>query len=733
MRGQGRGMAQGEGRRAGRPMKPIDEGLPVTVVVWLRLWRAVVLEPLRAADPPWTLERMSAELSRRAGGERSGGGARGDVSGTAKPTLQRFFAGERVPARDVVQHLLDIAGETLDPPPVRERVGELWRAHRAALRTTFPLLAELYDSLDQRDAARSRAEGLQREKDRLTSDLALSRRQEQRAKALLGHAAAELERAQQATVIQHEEYRRAHAEAGELTVRMREVEVQLEQCRRDLESVEGEIAVLRERERLSGVRSERITELQRSLASVREENEELAQMLRTITRALSEAQRRADEYRALGGQSLEQQDQLTRPGPRSVPDRERQHAAALQAVEHLDEQLRSVSRDLVQARAELIRRDGDLARLVQEHAEEIASLRAGHVLAEADSVLSLALQSLDPAPAVLAPAEDVPAGETTSSPSSVGVAGLPGLAGPDSPPAQERGVSEQEGGPPGERAEADGTAGDPPRPPRPGGTAGRRTAPTRRTAAAGRTSLRRKAGIAAVGLILVAALGLGIGWVLNRSGDDGTEPKDNAKSTSTTASGTASGSPTASSSVTASGSASGSGSAVPGKPAQDPVADIGDQEVNTAAVMKLRPCAKGDATATVSPAENGFSGLQIDIGLQIKAAEAGRVPCRVDAARSRVAITITSAVDDDPAWDSSKCAGGYEGHRWLQVTRSKPAAVDFEWDRIPNDAGCQQNTFAAAGAYLVETTILGKNSQTSFVLEDAGGSDEGGFFGGPTG
>jgi hypothetical protein len=724
-------MAQGEdGRRAGRPMKPIDEGLPVTVVAWLRLWRALVLEPLRAADPPWTLERMSAELSRRAGGERPGGGARGDVSGTAKPTLQRFFAGERVPARDVVQHLLDIAAETLDPPPAREQVTELWRAHRAALHTTFPLLAELYDSLDQRDAARSRAEGLQREKDRLTSDLALSRRQEQRAQALLAHAAAELEHAQQATVIQYEESRRAHAEAGELTVRVRDLEEQLEQCRRDQESVEQEIAVLREREHLSGVRSDRITELQRTLASVWEENEELAQMLRTITRALYDAQRRADEYHALGGQALEQQNQLTRPGPRSVPDRERQYAAALQAVEHLDEQLQTVSHDLAQARAELIRRDGDLARLVQEHAEEIASLRAGHVLAEADSVLSLALQSLDPAPAALPPAEDVPAGETTSAPSSVGVASAPGLAGPDSPPAQERGVREQEGGPPDERAEADVTAGDPPRHPHPGtGTASQTTVPTGETAVS-RTSLRKKVGIAAVGLILVAALGLGIGWAMNRSGGNGDEPRNNSKSRSVSASGSA----TASSSATVSSSADVSESALLSKPTQDPVADIGDQEVNTAAVMKLRSCVKGDTIATVSPAENAFSGVLVDIGLEIKAAEAGRVPCRADAARSRVAITISRADNDEPVWDSAKCADGYEGHRWLEVTRNKPAAIDFEWDRVPNDTGCQQNTFAAAGTYLVETTILGKKVYTSFVLEDVSGSDGGGgFFGGPTG
>ncbi|MGK3945031.1 PQQ-binding-like beta-propeller repeat protein [Streptomyces caeruleatus] len=406
-------------------MKSIDESLPGTVITWLRLWRTVVLVPLRAADPPWTLERMSAELTRRTQGEASEGGARSDVSGTAKATLQRFFSGERVPARDVVQHLLDIADETLLPPPTREQVADLWTAHRAALHTTFPLLADLYDALDQRDAARGRATNLQHEKARLLEDLTLSRRQEQRLEVLLRHSAAALEHARQTAIIRDDEARRAQGEAEELTGRLRELQEQYEQSQQDQMRLEREIGLLREQDNTDAL-TRRITDMQAALATVREENEELEAMVRTATAALHEARATAAAAHN-DNRSRHGQHQLPgqRSGPGSHAELERRHALAVRAVQHLNEQLRGVSRQLADARTELIRRDGDLARLVQAHAQEIASLRADRVLAEADTVVSMALQHLDPTPAALPPARDVPTPETTGPPSSPGPAAAP--------------------------------------------------------------------------------------------------------------------------------------------------------------------------------------------------------------------------------------------------------------------------------------------------------------------
>ncbi|MFD5407199.1 coiled-coil domain-containing protein [Streptomyces griseorubiginosus] len=403
-------------------MKPIDETLPERVITWLRLWPTVVLVPLRAADPPWTLERMSAELTRRTQGGPSEGGARTDVSGTAKATLQRFFSGERVPARDVVQHLLDIAQETLTPSPTREQLAELWTAHRAALHTTFPLLADLYDALDQRDAARARAEDLHHHKTRLTEDLVLSRRQEQRLEVLLRHSAAELEHARQTAIIRDDEARRAQREVEELTCRVHELEEQYEQSQQDELRLEREIVLLREQDS-TGALTRRITDLQATVATVRADNKELESMVRTVTRALRDAQAAltvAQEEAAYLREGQHRQQLESAHGSDTRAELELRHQFAVQAVEHLSEQLRGVSRELAEARAELIRRDGDLARLVEAHAQEIASLRADRVLAEADTVVSMALQHLDPAPAALPPARNVPTPETTSPPSSPG-------------------------------------------------------------------------------------------------------------------------------------------------------------------------------------------------------------------------------------------------------------------------------------------------------------------------
>ncbi|MEU3342421.1 hypothetical protein [Streptomyces sp. NPDC006668] len=666
-------------------MKPIDPGLPETVSVWLRVWRAVVVERLRAADPPWTLERMSAELARRMGGVRLEGGARSDASGTAKPTLQRFFAGDRVPARDVVQHLLDIACETLDPPPSHEEMSELWSAYRAALRTSSRLLADLYDALDQRDTARRHAEELQQAKDQLAEDLALSRRQEQRLKVLLGHASAELEHAQQTAILRDDETQRARAEAAELTRRVGELEEQLQQSRQDQERLEQEISRLHEQETISsGAHTKRITDLQSALETVREENEELTQLLRTAVQALHDAQQRARS----GEDAPRREEEPALPARRSRAELERRHDVAMQAVEHLSEQLRSVSRQLADARAELLRRDGVLARLVEEHAEEIASLRADRVLAEADTVLSLALQHLDTAPAALPPASDVPTSETIDVPSST--PHRPAVAA--DPPAWKHPLA---------RAGAGATRA----PGRPrSAPVGNATAATgqdvggqaHRPGLPGDTPFKRALIVGALVGIVLAGIFVIVQAAMRLSG----ARHDDSKATSSAAAPkTASVSP------------------LPRRPEKDPVADIGSQEVNTVKVMGLPSCTNADIRPSLSSAHNTYSsGGQAHIELTVAAADSGRAPCRVDAARNRAVLTITPADGSSPLWDSSSCTDGHQGHRWIAVTRSQPAHVNFVWDGIPNPGNCGQRAHAAAGAYLVETTFAGHKCQTSFVF-----------------
>ncbi|MFJ9729290.1 hypothetical protein ACIRP3_41765 [Streptomyces sp. NPDC101209] len=685
-------MAQGESRR-GRPMKPIDPGLADTVIAWLRLWRSLVVEPLRAADPPWTLERMSAELARRMGIERLEGGARTDVSGTAKPTLQRFFAGERVPARDVVQHLLDIACETLEPPPTRAEMNELWAAHRAALHTSFPLLADLYDALDQRDAARRRAENLQQAKDQLAEDLDLSRRQEQRLEVLLRHAGTELEHAQQTALIRDDEARRAQAEAAELTRRLDELEEQLRQSLQDQERLEQEIRSLREQASTSTAHAQRITDLQSALASVREENEELARLARTATLALHDAQQRSQSSQdtpARQGHAL--------PAPRRHAELERRHEVAMQAVARLSEQLRTVSRDLADARAELLRRDGALARLVEEHAEEIASLRADRVLAEADTVLSLALQHLDPAPAALPPAPVVPATETIDPPNSQ----PPPRPVPAADPSpRKRPSANREDQRPHDAAPAGARAGVPPLPEHQGPDDSSPAAMQPKAGGQPRRSGRPNSAPYKRGLIIGAVLGAAVAGVFVWAGGF---PAGHSRAQKP-------------SSTPASRSASSTVSPLPEKPAKDPVADIGEQEVNTARVMKLPPCTNGDVRPSAASAHNSYgSGDKVRVKLTINAADNAHVPCRVDAARDRVTLTIRVSDSESPLWGSSACTNGHDAHRWIELARKQSAFIDFAWDHTTTNSNCRRKIHAAANMYLVETNLLGKKIQTSFFL-----------------
>ncbi|MFD9435941.1 hypothetical protein [Streptomyces sp. NPDC060002] len=159
-------------RRPGRPLNPVDASLPEPVKQWVTLWRAVVLQPLLDADPPWTQSKMAHELTLRGQMHQTDVTAAADASGRSKATLGKFIAGEKMPTKDLVQHLLDLALEVLQPPPLAEDVQNLWLAYRAALRLAVPLRAELYDAVDARKV-------LEREKAVLSSLLSQALRHTQ--------------------------------------------------------------------------------------------------------------------------------------------------------------------------------------------------------------------------------------------------------------------------------------------------------------------------------------------------------------------------------------------------------------------------------------------------------------------------------------------------------------------------------------------------------------------------
>jgi hypothetical protein len=287
----------------------------------------------------------------------------------------------------------------------------LWAAYRAALRTTFALLADLYDAVDARDVALRRAQSLQEAHDRLTADLGLSRRQGERLQVLLRHSRTELEQAEQLAHSRDDEARRARADVERLTIQVRDLEAERDRMALDAQRLNSELQQLAE-QGMARSTDGRVGELQAVQNALRAEYGELEQLLATLTEALDAARGQAAAGPEADGTTLPalEEDRVT--------EVERRHTLAMHAIEHLSEQLRRVSREFAHARAELVRRDGELARLVEQHAAEIAALRASSVLAEADNILSVALQSLGPTPALLPPDDNVPTPETTPSPSS---------------------------------------------------------------------------------------------------------------------------------------------------------------------------------------------------------------------------------------------------------------------------------------------------------------------------
>ncbi|MFF3166803.1 hypothetical protein [Streptomyces sp. NPDC003273] len=663
-------------RRAGRPMKPVDDSLPPRIARWLVLWREVVLEPLRQADPPWTLERMARELGQRASGEPGRDAARPTVSGRSKATLQKFIAGEKIPTRDLVQHLLDLAREVLDPPPVPARVQELWVAYREALRESWPLMAELYEALEARDTEIHRSLTLQSALEEQTAAMDLLRDEKEMLSLLLRLTRAELQQTEQVAETRHHDARKARAEVQRLNGQMHELRQERDEAK---ERIEHYLQLLHGRDFGDSA----------LYLHAAPDDSDAGRMLQALRRGRKV---RDAAVAAVSGSSGEQALEWT-----SVQALERQHAVAMRAVEHLSEQLRQTSCELADARAEVVRRDGDLARLVEQHAEEIASLRADRVLAEADSVLLQALQRLEPAPSVLPPQPVVSTPETTDPPRSEHsprhqtepepAAGIP-------PRFPSRAASQGAGGPStvytqrmenGSRLSGTDRTDDVDDP---GASALTGSQPDE----LGGAALLRTCGMAVLCIGGVLAAGLGLYWLLP-SGKNSPEAGGSS----------------------ASASVSTSHSPLPSPPPTDPVANIGDQSVNTEAIMQLPVCAAPTVHLALSPQSSTFMGLNPRLTLKVTASSKSteRVPCRLNASRDATVLTLRGK--DSAVWRSSDCADGHTGPRWLQLTRQTGALVSFTWDRHVGKY-CNNRHPAPEGTYTARATVLTDHADATLTL-----------------
>lgn len=389
-------------------MQPVSKDLPPEIQVWLRTWREVVLNPLRTLRwNSWSIQRMADELALRVEG-RQGAAADGrirDASGVSKTTLQKEMAGERMPTRDVVQHLLDIALEHLPEPPSPESQKALWDSYYPALERKVPLLVSLYKAIDERDEAVRALAAAQDRENRLLTELKRTEHQEYVIRAGLERAQADIERAGAIAWERGIRLSRIFTAVpggpdayGEILRALwsasRELSRQLATVSSELDELRGQSDKLRRAawRALRVVRRaqrKRERELIAEVAALRAERDELVMRLE---RAQSEAEETRYQARGLsndvahgliGWRRLDAFEELRRRADDST-----------RVEAYLVDELARSREGLEVARAEVNRQGANLARLVEEQSTRIARLRESSVLSEADDVLAAALGQL---------------------------------------------------------------------------------------------------------------------------------------------------------------------------------------------------------------------------------------------------------------------------------------------------------------------------------------------------
>ncbi|MFF3326474.1 hypothetical protein [Streptomyces sp. NPDC002889] len=137
----------------------------------------------------------------------------------SKTTLQRWVAGARLPTRDIVQHLVDLAAEHLPEPPGPAEYEGLWKSYETALAKKKPVLHQFYVLMRARDEALARAVSAEARSARLTADM-------ERVERELAAVRNQLDRQRQAT----------DSELGTLGRRLGQMQ---EECAQALRTVEG--------------------------------------------------------------------------------------------------------------------------------------------------------------------------------------------------------------------------------------------------------------------------------------------------------------------------------------------------------------------------------------------------------------------------------------------------------------------------------------------------------------
>ncbi|MEU0250708.1 hypothetical protein ABZ192_41760 [Streptomyces sp. NPDC006235] len=228
---------------------------------------------------------------------------------------------------------------------------------------------------------------------------------------------------------------------------------------------------------------------------------------------------------------------------------------------------------------------------------------------------------------------------------------------------------------------------------------------------------------ARIGLLVVtvSALIAGTGYALwdsRADADDRGAQADDSRSASRSASGSSS--TNSSPSVRTSDAArTGSQETAPSPPPAT-VPDVGYQSANEPDVMNLPRCtttgSSGPVTAQLRSQRNSYG---LTDGPVLVFTVKSTSECRINVTPRLVRLTLASAGDEQPLWDSAGCAAKTPD-RWIAVSPDSAATVTYRWNRR-RATSCTETTRAPAGTYLATGTLSALSSlrvQTSFVLED---------------
>ncbi|MER5385548.1 hypothetical protein ABT040_35735 [Streptomyces sp. NPDC002688] len=729
--------------RPGRPLRPVDKDLAAPVESWVNAFRRSVVAPLLEGDDPWTLEQVSGWLKQRAPvetGEQKPGRAGADrlqstKSGRGETSVQRMVSGRLVPTRDVVLDLLQLL-EDRGLELSRDAAQELWRLYRPALRIRLPDVAELYDTVDERDAARTEVTAL-------AQQVRVLEAEQGRALLSLTHASLKLLAVHRAAALSHKELGTATRSAELARAGEHQAQAHLEAALDRLDRLKDAYEHLRDRamavqqeatedqsqwqERQASL-LERLAQGEEALAQAVQDAQDIQAELEDERRTSETARRTALKAQQQAG--LNQAEAATArqqaaasearrlaeaaAAQHTIHDAESRHAQAMNAITHLEAELRQARAELRDAQQRLVRADGELVRTMRERAVE----------ADAQDVLSQALTAMEddqsPDGRVLIPAgsesTDDPRSESVSAeskstagasapdtgggveaPSGPGGAG-PGKQGGGGPWAGREPVAEVPRSRRGERPSAEPSLarGHSVRGPR---DYDQRPLPSRGTAYRAPGYGVRVALLMAAAVTVTAGVATLVWWSWGRDtplveGHESPTPSPSPKAKKTPS--------------------------LPPQPASDTVADIGDQLVNTASIMKLPVCADSALSLELVSKHNTYVGQDPRLTLTVKADGlfGDTVPCRVNVSRKQAFLTVTAAGEDAVLWKSSACTQGHSSVRWLEASRTRTPRIDFRWNRRSLGKDCGKGAAVLNGTYLAEASLSKTAGVTmSFVLK----------------